>query len=73
MVVFEDVVETVMQLPYDQQAMLADLIYRRHVDRRREEIARDAQASLWEFRSGQFQAQSVRDVITVLHQALDEA
>jgi hypothetical protein len=71
-VIFEDVVETVMQLPYDQREMLVDLIYHRHIELRRQEIARNAQVSLSEFHAGRLQAQSSQDVIAALHQALDE-
>ncbi len=69
---FEQVVDSVMELSAEQQEMLIDLIKRRHIERRRREIAQNAQESLQAFRNGQLRAQPARDVIRELRQALDD-
>ena len=69
---FEQVVDSVMELSAEQQEMLMDLIKRRYIERRRREIAQNAQESLQAFRDGRLRAQSARDVIRELQQALDD-
>ncbi|MDO9028696.1 MAG: hypothetical protein Q7U68_07580 [Candidatus Roizmanbacteria bacterium] len=67
---FEQVVDTVMELPYEQQEMLKDLISKWHIEARRLEIAHDAQESLALFRAGQLKSQSTQTIITELRQSL---
>jgi hypothetical protein len=43
---FEQIVDTVMELPFERQEMLKDLITKWHIEVRRSEIARDAEESL---------------------------
>ena len=68
---FEQVVETIRQLPAEQQEMLIDLIRGWRIETRRREIARDAQESLAAFRNGQLKPQSAQAVITELVQSLE--
>lgn len=67
---FEQIVDTVMALPFEQQEMLKELISKWHIETRRTEIARDAQESLKIFRAGQLKPQSAQTVIAELRQAL---
>ncbi len=67
---FEQVVDTVMELPYEQQEMLKDLISKWHIEARRLEIAHDAQESLALFHAGQLKSQSTQTIITELRQSL---
>jgi len=46
LITFDQIVYTVMQLPTEQQKILADLIRFRNIENRRCEIARDARDSL---------------------------
>jgi hypothetical protein len=43
MVTLDEAIDTVLELPPEQQEMLLDIIYRRQVEARRQEIAGDAQ------------------------------
>ncbi len=65
---FEQVVETIRQFPAEQQEILVDLIHGWRTEARRREMARDAQESLADFRSGQLKPQSAQAVITELRQ-----
>lgn len=65
---FEQVVETIRQFPAEQQEILVDLIHGWRTEARRREMARDAQESLADFRSGQLKPQSAQAVITELQQ-----
>ncbi len=66
------VLENALQLPYEQQEMLIEILQNRHYESRRAEIAIDAQQTLADFRAGIFQPQSVEDVVAALRQSLDE-
>ena len=68
---FEQVVESVMELPFEQQAMLQEIIAKRHIEAQRAEIAHDAQESLALFRSGQLRPQPAETILAELRQALD--
>lgn len=71
-IAFEEIVDTVMALPYEQQEMLKELIIKWHIEARREEIARDAQTSLAMVRAGKLKPQSVQTIIAELQQSLNE-
>lgn len=71
-ITLDRVLDTVMELPLEQQEMLLDIVRKRHIERRRQEIARDAQESLAAFRAGQLRPQSAAEVIVELRQVLDE-
>ncbi len=66
-------IEMAMQLSFEQQEMLLEIIRKRHIEARRDEIARDAQASLAAFRAGHLKPQTADQVIDELGQALADA
>lgn len=70
MFTLEQVLETALKLPYEQQEMLIKILQNRHSESRRAEIASDAQQSLDDFRAGKFQRQSSEAVIVALRQSL---
>jgi len=65
--------ETVMQLPSEQQEMLIDIVRNRQIERQRQEIAEDAQKSLAAFQAGELKPQTASELIAELQQELDEA
>ena len=68
----DQALDVVMQLPTEQQEMLLEILRRRQVESRRQEIATDAQASLAEYRTGRLPAQSAEEAIADLHKALNQ-
>jgi hypothetical protein len=66
------VLETALQLPYEQQEMLIKILQNRLHESRRAEIATDARQTLADFRAGKFNLQSAEDVIIALRQSLQE-
>jgi len=68
----EQVLETALQLPYEQQEMLIKILQNRHHESHRAEIAADAQQTLADFHAGKFQSQSSGDVVAALRQSLQE-
>jgi len=69
---FDQVLETALQLPYEQQEMLIKILQNRHHESRRAEMAADAQQTLADFHAGKFRYQSAEDVVVALRQSLDE-
>lgn len=67
------VLETALQLPMEQQEMLIKILQNRHYESRRTEIAKDAEQTLADFHAGKFKQQSAEDVIAALRQSLDES
>ncbi len=67
------VLEVALQLPYEQQEMLIEILQNRHYENRRTEIALDARQTLADFHAGRFQPQSAEDVIAALRQSLNES
>ena len=73
MTTLEQVLETAMQLPDEQQEMLLKILHHRYHSNRRTEIAIDARKSLEAFTSGEFRPQSSQDAIAELRQGFDSA
>jgi hypothetical protein len=71
-ITFDQVIDTVMQLPYEQQEILIDIVRSRHIEKRRKEIAKDAQVSIAAFNAGKLKTQPVNEIITELRQSLNE-
>lgn len=72
MTTLDQVLETALQLPYEQQEMLIKILQNRHYENRRAEIAADAQQTLADFHAGKFRQQSAEDVVAALRQSLHE-
>jgi hypothetical protein len=72
MITLDQVLQSALQLPSEQQEMLIKILENRHHQNRREEIAADAQQSLDDFRAGNFRPQSARDIIAELRQSLND-
>jgi transcriptional regulator with AAA-type ATPase domain len=66
----DKVLDEAMDLPLEQQEMLIQILQRRIVERRRDEIATDAAVSLAEFRAGKLKAQSAEEAIAELREFL---
>lgn len=71
-ITLDQVIDTALQLPPEQQEMLVDILRRRQIEKRRAEIAADAQKSLSDFRNGKYKSQSAASVIADLHRSLDK-
>ena len=67
----DQVLETALQLSYEQQKMLIKILQNRHHESRCAEMAVDAQQTLADFRVGKLRPQSAENVITELRQCLN--
>jgi hypothetical protein len=70
MVTLDEALDTVDQLPVKQQDMLIEILWRRQVERRRAEIALDAETSLKDYYAGALRPMSAESVIAELRQEL---
>lgn len=59
----DQILDKAMALPSNQQEILLQLLQQRIVERRRDEIAQDANESLAEFRAGKLKAQTATEAI----------
>jgi transcriptional regulator with AAA-type ATPase domain len=62
------VLDEAMNLPTEQQEMLIQILQRRAIEQRRDEIACDAQLSLAEFREGKLKIQTAEEAIADLQE-----
>ena len=60
------VLDEAMNLPLEQREMLIQILQRRMIEQRRDEIAQDAQLSLAEFREGKLRIQTATEAISEL-------
>lgn len=67
----DKVLDEAMSLPLEQQEMLIQILQRRIIEKRRDEIAEDAKLSLNEFREGQYKVQSAAEAIAELRDFLE--
>ena len=71
MVTLTDVLDAVEQLTDEDQEAFADIIRQRQVERRRDEIARDAQESMAAYRAGLFPSYTAEEAIAHLEMVLE--
>ena len=72
MVTLDHAIDTVSELSLEQQELLLEIVRKRHIAKRRKEIATDAAASIAKFREGSLPSLSVEAVIHQLHTSLNE-
>jgi hypothetical protein len=68
----DQAIDVAMRLPREQREMLVNIIRRREIEARREEIAKDARASIAAFRAGKLKPQSVDKIIRELRQTSED-
>lgn len=65
-------IETINQLPLEQQEMLVSIFQKRLIEIRRKQMAQDAQESLNAYRQGQYTPQSAESIISELHESQED-
>ncbi len=70
-VLLDKVLDEAMALPIEQQEMLIQILQRRMIEKRRDEIAQDAVSSLAEFRAGKLKVQTATEAILELREFLE--
>ncbi|MGL5833546.1 MAG: hypothetical protein ACRC1Z_10000 [Waterburya sp.] len=62
----DQVLDEAMNLPLEQREMLIQILQKRMIEQRRDEIAQDAKLSLAEFREGKLRIQTTTEAISEL-------
>ena len=73
MVTLTDVLDAVEQLTDEDQEALANIIRQRQIERRRDEMARDAQESMAAYRAGLLPAYTVEEAIAELQLIMESS
>jgi hypothetical protein len=71
MVTLTDVLDAVEQLTDEDQESLADIIRQRQIERRRDEIARDAKEAIAAYRAGLLPSYTAEEAIAELNRYLE--
>ena len=66
MVTINSTLEDIMQLDYASREMLLEILQKRQIEARRDEMAKNAKRSLKEYNSGKLQALTAEEVIEKL-------
>jgi hypothetical protein len=73
MVTLTDVLDAVEQLTDEDQEAFANIIHQRQIERRRDEIARDAQESMAAYRAGLLPSYTVEEAIAELQVIMESS
>ena len=73
MVTLDKALDEVMQLSGEQKQMLIEILWRRQIDERREEIAANAREAVSAFHAGSLNPETVEDLLERLHSSLDQS
>ncbi len=68
-VTLDQTIDMAMQLPFDQQEMLLEIIRKRQVEINRQTMAKDAETSIAMFQANRLKAFSANEIIAELRQA----
>ncbi len=72
MTTLDNALDAVMQLSSEQKQMLIEILWRRQIDERRDEIAANAREAISAFHAGTLEPEPVEDLIERLHVSLDQ-
>jgi len=72
MTTLDQALDTAMQLPYEQKQMLIDILWKRQLEARREEIAANAREAVKAFHAGELKTESVDELLMRLHNSVKD-
>lgn len=72
MTTLEQALNTVSQLPIEQQEMLIQIVQNRLRENHRQEIAEDAKQAILSFHKGELKTQTADEIIAELQETLDD-
>ena len=70
---FEQVLDLVTELSLEQQELLIDIVKKRTIQMRRQELVRSSQEALAEFKTGNLKAQTANEAIEELRHYFDNS
>ncbi len=70
MATLDQALDAAMQLPYEQKQMLIDILWKRQIEARREEIAANAREAIRAFHDGELKTETVEELLARLHHSI---
>jgi hypothetical protein len=70
MITLDQALDVVMQLEYEQRKLLLDILCKRQIEDRREEIAQNAREAISAFQTGELKTETADELINRLHASL---
>jgi hypothetical protein len=67
MITLDEALDVVMQLEYEQKELLLDILRKRQIEERREEIAQNAQEAIQAFQAGELKTETADELTNRLH------
>lgn len=71
MVTLNHALDVVMQLPHQQKQTLLEILWRRQIEERRDEIADNAREAIQAFHAGTLREESVEELLARLHASVE--
>lgn len=70
MTTLDQALDTAMQLSYEQKQTLIEILWRRQIEARREEIAANAREALRAFHAGELKTETADELLARLHASM---
>ena len=72
MITLDQALDAAMQLSPEQKQMLIEILWRRQLDERRDEIAANAREAIRAFHAGELRSESIDDLLARLHASIQD-
>ena len=72
MTTLDQTLDMAMALPFEQRQILIDILAKRHISERREEIAENARETIRAFHAGELQTETAEQLIERLHDSPED-
>lgn len=72
MITLDQALDTAMQLPFEQKQMLIEILWKRQVEARRDEIAENAREAITAFHAGELKMESIDELLARLHDSIKD-
>lgn len=73
MITLDQALDVVMQLEFEQKEMLLEILQKRQIEERREEIGQNAREAVRAFQAGELKTETADELLHRLHASLETA
>jgi hypothetical protein len=72
MTTLDQALDTAMKLSYEQKQMLIEILWKRQIEERREEIANNAREAIRAFHAGELKTETMDELLVRLHASVGD-
>jgi hypothetical protein len=72
MTALDQALDTAMKLSYEQKQMLIEILWKRQIEERRDEIAANAREAIRAFHAGELKTETIDDMLARLHASVGD-